>query len=86
MRKLLHFKTSATTNAEKACTWSFLWEMCKDVTVLVFITNFQGILRREQEKNCWNANGKKFDLSPEEIFEEKEIGGSGRAGVTMTLN
>ena len=47
---------------------------------------FSRNIKTRTEKNRWKANGKKFDLNPEEIFEEKEIGGSGRAGVTMTLN
>ena len=78
--------THFTINAVKACNLVLLWEMRKEVTVLIFKTNFQGILRREQKNNCSKVNGKKFDWSHEEIFEEKEIDGSGRAGVTVTLN
>ena len=77
-----HFKI----NAVKACNLVLLWEMRKEVTVLIFKTNFQGILRREQKNNCSKVNGKKFDWSHEEIFEEEEIDGSERAGVTVTLN
>ena len=46
----------------KRAIWSFLWEMCKDVTVLIFKTNFRGILRREQKIQPLESKWKEISL------------------------